>query len=663
MHPRHLLVLFILSGPLADPAPAPAADAIRPMAIELHPTWSAVGLEVSYSGDDNGNGLASFVWRRPGEANWQNGVDMTFDRKRRLVWASIWPLNQAETVEVVVTFTDPDGRKPQSLQAKVTTRKLLREATGGKVLYVSPTGDDSNPGTRGRPFRTLGQAATRARPGDTVLVASGTYSEGNLFTRLKGAPKQPIVFAAAPGGRPVLDSSVEVAQGRDWKAEGSGVFSTEIETVPGYVAQSGLRSYHYSSLAALRADSQKVKRAWFCDGRTRRLYVRTGTDQGPGRHSYRLSRHDYGLHLSGSRHIVIQGFEIRHYGAAGVRLSEGANGCILVENRIHHVPCGVFLKSDTTRDNAIWRNEIFEPGLADFSWVAVKASGYARQGIYGMAGRGNSFCHNRIHGWFDCICPESWKHPDGLMLNRDCDVMFNELWNAGDDAIEVDGGGVNLRIHGNRIRNCHTALSLAPVERGPVYVTRNDATFRNLMFKLNVSGCTSLGWTYAYHNSGYCQVTGADGGTGISFPPGIPCTNKVFRNNVVICNEWSVRAGRAGCVLDHNCYWQVPGKPPRKFQWGKQSFRTLADFRRTTGQEKHGLYAAPRLVSTPDLGRFPSRPGGRPSDDPLPSDTKTGDLRLRPDSPCIDRGALIRGINEDFAGKGPDLGAFEWRPR
>ena len=47
-----------------------------------------------------------------------------------------------------------------------------------------------------------------------------------------------------------------------------------------------------------------------------------------------------------------------------------------------------------------------------------------------MAGRGTSICHNHIAGWFDCICPESWKNPDRLILNRDCDVMFNELYDA-----------------------------------------------------------------------------------------------------------------------------------------------------------------------------------------------------------------------------------------
>jgi len=42
--------------------------------------------------------------------------------------------------------------------------------------YVAPRGSDSNPGTKQKPFRTLQHAADVVKPGDTVIVADGTYS-------------------------------------------------------------------------------------------------------------------------------------------------------------------------------------------------------------------------------------------------------------------------------------------------------------------------------------------------------------------------------------------------------------------------------------------------------------------------------------------------------
>ncbi|MBL8797914.1 MAG: right-handed parallel beta-helix repeat-containing protein, partial [Planctomycetia bacterium] len=422
------------------------------------------------------------------------------------------------------------------------------------------------------------------------------------------------------------------------------------------------RMFRYATVAELRNDREQAKRAWCFDAREKKLYVRTGTGKSAEAHAYRVSRHEYGLHLTGGQHVIMRGFTLRHYGNTAVRLSEGAHHCTVMDCTIHNVPCGFFLKTESTRDIAIWRNEIYEPGLADFTWGSIKNGDYPRQGISFMAGRGISVCHNRMHGWFDAVCPESWKHPDQLGLNRDCDVMFNELYNIGDDAVEADGGGVNLRIHGNRIRNAHTAISLAPVERGPLYCTRNDASFRGLMFKLNVAGCTSLGWAYCYHNSGYCLMTGSEGGTAISFPPGIPCTNKVFKNNALIGNEWSVRAGRKGYVLDANCYWHTPGKTPRRFQWEQKTYNTLDDFRRATEQEQHGQYADPLFTACPGLGKFTFGKEfllTRLADDPLMSDAREGDLQLQAGSPCLDRGAMIRGINDDYRGQAPDIGAFE----
>lgn len=647
--------------------PSLAADALIPGRVELYPTWSAVGLEIPYTGDDNHNAMAQFTWKLVGEKKERLGVDMTFDRKRRLIWASIWPLELDQKIELEITLSDPDSPDLKPLRAAVRTRAMQLEPVG-RNYYVSPAGDDANPGTKEKPFRTLGHAAKQAQPGDGVLALSGTYPEGDLFTRLQGLAEKPIVFAAAPDAKPILDSSTAIPKNSGaWKDVGDGVFASAVAypvCQPGYLARDGLRMFRCNSLAELKLDKDKIGRAWYHDEKTGKLYVRPGPKLDANQGAYNLARHVYALHLDGSKHVVVRGFTMRYYGNVAVRLSGGAQGCMIVDNIIHNVPGGFFLKNETTRDNAIWRNEIFEPGLADFPWGAIKESGYPRQGLYYAAGRGTSVCYNKIHGWFDCVCPESWRNPDKLELNRDGDVMFNELYNAGDDAIEADGGGVNLRLHGNRIRNCLAALSLAPVERGPVYVTRNDATFRGLMFKLNITGCTSLGWTYCYHNSGYCQTIGEDGGTAISFPPTIPCENKVFRNNAIICNEWAVRGGRTGFTLDGNCYWHVPGKPPRKFQWDKKSYTTIDAFRKATGQEKLGLYADPLFAATPDLGKYASSKeflASRLADHPLVADTKSGDLRLKPGSACRDKGVLIRGINEDFAGKAPDIGAFEVR--
>jgi hypothetical protein len=56
------------------------------------------------------------------------------------------------------------------------------------------------------------------------------------------------------------------------------------------------------------------------------------------------------------------------------------------------------------------------------------------------------------------------------------------------------------------------------------------------------------------------------------------------------------------------------------------------------GREEHGIAKEPGFVD----------PAG-------------GDFHLRPDSPCIDAGVRIPNINDDCAGKAPDVGCFEYR--
>ncbi len=68
-------------------------------------------------------------------------------------------------------------------------------AEAGPVFYVSPAGDDANPGTREAPWRTPEHAGATAMAGDTVIFLPGEYS-GRLVPMYSGTPEAPIVFRA-----------------------------------------------------------------------------------------------------------------------------------------------------------------------------------------------------------------------------------------------------------------------------------------------------------------------------------------------------------------------------------------------------------------------------------------------------------------------------------
>ena len=77
---------------------------------------------------------------------------------------------------------------------------------GRTAYYVSPQGNDANPGTLTRPWRTLSRAAERVAPGDTVYVHGGVYQEAVDFST-SGTGEYPIKILAYPGDIPIIDGN------------------------------------------------------------------------------------------------------------------------------------------------------------------------------------------------------------------------------------------------------------------------------------------------------------------------------------------------------------------------------------------------------------------------------------------------------------------------
>jgi hypothetical protein len=638
-----------------------AGAVIEPGDMEAYATPIAIGLEIPYAGDDNKNANAQFVWRKQGSEDWKNGVDMTIDRERRMIWASIWPLEQGDKVEIKVEFIDADGAA-EALNTTATVRTIPMDGNSGKKLFVSPKGNDgSGDGTRENPFRSVGRAAEDTFPGDEIRLLGGNYAEGIELQGLKGKKKAPIVIAPAEGEKVTVHTVREVAAGSgSWKQHSGDTYTISAELPVGWIGscfQENKLMFPCSSVGQLA----QFKRSWYHDKASKTLYVRTGDGTSADEHTYQIPQRKYAIWLDRCKYVTIKGLDVAYGSDACIRLSGSTKRCAIIDNVLHESHCGVFAKGSDVQGNAIWRNDIRNSGAEEYGWQPVYDK--AGFGIIVQAGRGNSVCYNTVDGFFDQIGADTWRNFNNIAENRDMDVCFNVFLNANDDALEMDGGGVNMRIHGNQIRNAHSAISLAPIHRGPVYVTRNEGTYQYGFFKLNVGGKSSLGPCYAYHNSGYTLMSGATG-TGLRFPGrSVPTTQKVFLNNATINTEYSMHNLHPGNTLDYNCYASGPGMPPRKFTTvdGK-IFRELAEFVAATGQETHGLYTDPEFSRVTGLAKYTYKAGY--SLDSVPMHTKEGlrksDFSLDEESPCVDKGVIIRGINEDFKGKAPDIGAREF---
>lgn len=78
--------------------------------------------------------------------------------------------------------------------------------TNGEI-WISPTGSDSNPGTKDRPLATIKQAASLAGPGKLIYMRGGKYplSAAVSVKQPPGTAQAPIRLWAFPGEQPELD--------------------------------------------------------------------------------------------------------------------------------------------------------------------------------------------------------------------------------------------------------------------------------------------------------------------------------------------------------------------------------------------------------------------------------------------------------------------------
>jgi hypothetical protein len=89
-----------------------------------------------------------------------------------------------------------------------STNSDLKNAT--PTYYVSPSGNDNNPGTSDAPFQTIQKAADVVNPGDLVIIRDGVYTasgEMMVYMTRSGRSDAPITFKSEHRWGAVLDGN------------------------------------------------------------------------------------------------------------------------------------------------------------------------------------------------------------------------------------------------------------------------------------------------------------------------------------------------------------------------------------------------------------------------------------------------------------------------
>lgn len=93
-------------------------------------------------------------------------------------------------------------------QGRSTDSRARATLITGKTYYISPSGSDTNPGTKESPLKTINKGIFLTLPGDTVRILPGTYKENITISGKKGTSAEPIRIIGDSDDRnsyPVID--------------------------------------------------------------------------------------------------------------------------------------------------------------------------------------------------------------------------------------------------------------------------------------------------------------------------------------------------------------------------------------------------------------------------------------------------------------------------
>lgn len=341
-----------------------------------------------------------------------------------------------------------------------------------------------------------------------------------------------------------------------------------------------------------------------------------------------------------SRHDVrIEGLTIR----GRVRFNNGRN-ITVVRNTVETTGDGIvsLLRSE---DCYIADNTV--RGASRWETASLGVSGTnVGEGIL-VIGPGHVIEHNRVSGFRDGISFVEDASPDDQWS---IDVVENDIDNAGDDGIEADFCAHNCRIVRNRLTNTFIAMSSQPGLGGPTYFLRNVAY--NVILSAFKLQRTSYG-DVLLHN------TVVKNGDGFGIYTSEPVHRAFARNNLFIggpggtFNTYSsgtgqvlnVATAQASCDFDYDGFGSTTGMFAGRY--GALRFSSLAELR-AMSTEAHAVSV--------DLSVFAASVSYPSS--PFPALT-AADLRPRAGGAAVDNGVAIDNVNGGFAGRAPDLGAYE----
>ncbi len=340
-----------------------------------------------------------------------------------------------------------------------------------------------------------------------------------------------------------------------------------------------------------------------------------------------------GINLENNVHdIVIEQCDISGWGRIasdgyGVEQDAGVKGSypsitrvIIQGNRIHNPRSNA---NNWTESRTIYNEGTHPDGPQAIVFINSAGNNVFR---YNEVYSDESHCFNDGIGGSSNSSKQGFPGPNS-------DIYGNIIKNSNDDAIEADGGGCNIRVFRNYMDTVYVGISACAMSVGPGYFFRNvmghsrmapNSSEVGVFAKTGDITSAGIARQYWFHNT-VLQPGGA--GYGVSGSGASMVTMLTSYNNI-----WN-----AGESIDPQT-----SSTTNVFDYDLYSGRLKTG---PVGMEQHGIKGTPIYASgngaiINDVGMF----------------------QLDPKSPGYDAGLILPNFNDDYIGKGPDIGAYEAVP-
>ncbi len=147
-----------------------------------------------------------------------------------------------------------DGNAP--FKTWTNAIKTTPKSTIGNTYYVTKNGNDSNNGlSSNTAFATFKTACSMVKPGDTVLIGKGKYSEPiNLASgSVSGVAGKPITFGCLGDGEVIIDGTPTLGV---WTNVSGGIWSTSLTSKPEAVVVNDV-ALHPSASSTVTSNSNQ----------------------------------------------------------------------------------------------------------------------------------------------------------------------------------------------------------------------------------------------------------------------------------------------------------------------------------------------------------------------------------------------------------------------